>query len=64
MVAALALVPAVAAASIAFMSKSPLRGFGGLMLLAINIGFIILTGGSHNNCDASPVTGITLRYIA
>ena len=43
-VAALALVPAVAAASIAFMSKSPLRGFGGLMLLAINIGFIILTG--------------------
>lgn len=43
-VAALALVPAVAAASIAFMSKSPLRGFGGLMLLAINVGFIILTG--------------------
>ena len=43
-VTALALVPAVAAASIAFMSKSPLRGFGGLMLLAINVGFIILTG--------------------
>lgn len=43
-VAALALVPAVAAASIAFMSKSPVRGFGGLVLLGINVGFIIVSG--------------------
>ncbi|EDX72548.1 hypothetical protein MC7420_2456 [Coleofasciculus chthonoplastes PCC 7420] len=43
-VAALALVPAAAAAAIAFMSHDPLRGVGGLELLAINVGLIILAG--------------------
>ena len=43
-VAALALVPALAAAGIAFLSKNPTMGFGGLFLLAINVGFIILSG--------------------
>ena len=43
-VAALALVPAVAAASIAFMSNSPFRGFGGLVLLGINVGLIVISG--------------------
>lgn len=43
-VAALALVPAIAAAGIAFLSKNPTMGFGGLFLLAINVGFIILSG--------------------
>lgn len=43
-VAALALVPAIAAAGIAFLSKSPKMGFGGLFLLGINVGFIILSG--------------------
>lgn len=43
-VAALALVPAIAAAGIAFLSKNPLMGFGGLFLLAINVGFIIISG--------------------
>lgn len=43
-VASLALVPAIAAAGIAFLSKNPTMGFGGLFLLAINIGFIILSG--------------------
>ena len=43
-VAALALVPALAAAGIAFLSKNPIMGFGGLFLLAINVGFIILSG--------------------
>jgi len=43
-VAALALVPAIAAAGIAFLSKSPTTGFGGLFLLAINVSFIILSG--------------------
>ena len=43
-VAALALVPAIAAAGIAFLSEDPVRGFGGLFLLAINIGFIIVSG--------------------
>jgi uncharacterized hydrophobic protein (TIGR00271 family) len=43
-VAALALVPAVAAAGIAFLSKNPAMGFGGLFLLAINVGFIIISG--------------------
>ncbi len=43
-VAALALVPAIAAAGIAFLSKNPIMGFGGLFLLAINVGFIILSG--------------------
>ena len=43
-VAALALVPAIAAAGIAFLSKNPAMGFGGLFLLAINIAFIIICG--------------------
>ena len=43
-VAALALVPAIAAAGIAFLSKNPVMGFGGLFLLAINIGFIVISG--------------------
>ena len=43
-VAALALVPAIAAAGIAFLSKDPAMGFGGLFLLAINVGFIIVSG--------------------
>ena len=43
-VASLALVPAIAAAGIAFLSKNPTMGFGGLFLLAINVGFIILSG--------------------
>lgn len=43
-VAALALVPAAAAAAITFLSRDPLRGFGGLLLLLINVSAIILTG--------------------
>lgn len=43
-VAALALVPAIAAAGIAFLSKNPVMGFGGLLLLAINVGFIVISG--------------------
>lgn len=43
-VAALALVPAIAAAGVAFMSRDPARGLGGLMLLGINAGLIIATG--------------------
>jgi len=43
-VAALALVPAAAAAGMAFMSRNPSRGFGGLILLGINVGLIIVTG--------------------
>lgn len=43
-VAAVALVPAIAAAGIAFLSQDPIRGFGGLFLLAINVAFIIISG--------------------
>ena len=43
-VAAVALVPAIAAAGIAFLSQDPVRGFGGLFLLAINVAFIIISG--------------------
>lgn len=43
-VAALALVPAAGAAGIAFMSQDPIRGFGGLALLGINVGLVILMG--------------------
>ncbi len=43
-VAALALVPAAAAAGIAFMSHAPLRGLGGLLLLGMNVGLIIAMG--------------------
>ncbi|MGB3300868.1 MAG: DUF389 domain-containing protein [Phormidesmis sp.] len=42
-VAALALVPAGAAAAIAFLSRDPHRGWGGLALLGINIALIILS---------------------
>ena len=43
-VAALALVPAAAAGGIAFMSRDPARGFGGLLLLGINVALIIAMG--------------------
>lgn len=43
-VAALALVPAIAAAGIALLSKNSLMAFGGLFLLGINVGFIIISG--------------------
>jgi uncharacterized hydrophobic protein (TIGR00271 family) len=43
-VAALALVPAGAAAGIAFMSREPLRGLGGLLLLGINVTLIVAMG--------------------
>ena len=43
-VAALALVPAIAAAGIAFLSKNPAMGLGGLYLLGINVGFIVISG--------------------
>lgn len=43
-VAALALVPAAAAAGIALLSQDPERSLGALKLLAINVGLIIATG--------------------
>lgn len=43
-VAALALVPAAAAAGIALMSRDPSRAWGGLGLLGINMGLIVVTG--------------------
>ncbi len=43
-VAALALVPAAAAAGIAFLSRDPARGLGGVGLLGINVSLIVLTG--------------------
>lgn len=43
-VAALALVPAVAAAGISFLSQDPVRGLGGLLLLGVNVGLIIALG--------------------
>lgn len=43
-VAALALVPAIAAAGIGFLSADPVRGFGGVLLLAINVVLIIAMG--------------------
>lgn len=43
-VSALALVLAIAAAGIAFMSRDPHRGLGGLLLLAINIALIVIMG--------------------
>ncbi len=43
-VSALALVPALAAAGIAFLSKDPKMGLGGLLLFGINVGFILLSG--------------------
>jgi uncharacterized hydrophobic protein (TIGR00271 family) len=43
-VAALALVPAAAAAGIAFISGDYRRSLGGLALLGINVGLIVMTG--------------------
>ncbi|MGB3299354.1 MAG: DUF389 domain-containing protein [Phormidesmis sp.] len=43
-VAALALVPAGSAAAIAFLSKDPIRGWGGLSLLGLNVALIIASG--------------------
>ncbi len=43
-VAALALVPAGVAGAIAFLSEDPVRGWGGIRLLGINVGLIILSG--------------------
>ncbi|MGB3788829.1 MAG: DUF389 domain-containing protein [Phormidesmis sp.] len=43
-VAALALVPAGVAGAIAFLSEDPIRGWGGLALLGINVGLIIVSG--------------------
>lgn len=43
-VAAIALVPAATAGAIAFMSRDPLRGIGGLELLGINITLIVFAG--------------------
>ena len=43
-VAALALVPAIAAAGIGFLSADPVRGLGGVLLLAINVALIIAMG--------------------
>jgi uncharacterized hydrophobic protein (TIGR00271 family) len=43
-VAALALVPAAAAAGIALLSRDPVRALGGLGLLGINVGLIVVMG--------------------
>ena len=43
-VAALALVPAGVAGAIAFLSEDPVRGWGGMALLGINVGLIVLSG--------------------
>ena len=43
-VAALALVPAVGAAGIAFLSDDPVRALGGIMLLGINVGCLAAAG--------------------
>ncbi|MBE9063710.1 DUF389 domain-containing protein [cf. Phormidesmis sp. LEGE 11477] len=43
-VAALALVPAGVAGAIAFLSQDPIRGWGGMALLSINVGLIVLSG--------------------
>ena len=43
-VAALALVPAGAAGAIAFLSDDPVRGWGGMALLGINVGLIVVSG--------------------
>jgi len=45
-VAALALVPAGVAGAIAFLSKDPIRGWGGMALLAINVGLIVASGAA------------------
>ncbi len=43
-VAALALVPAGVAGAIAFLSHDPIRGWGGMALLAINVVLIVVSG--------------------
>ncbi len=43
-VAALALVPAGVAGAIAFLSEDPIRGWGGMALLGINIALIVVSG--------------------
>lgn len=43
-VAALALVPAGVAGAIAFLSEDPIRGWGGIQLLGINVSLIIVSG--------------------
>ena len=43
-VAALALVPAGVAGAIAFLSNDPIRGWGGIALLGINISLIVVSG--------------------
>ena len=43
-VAALALVPAGVAGAIAFLSDDPVRGWGGMALLGINVGLIVVSG--------------------
>lgn len=43
-VAALALVPAGVAGAIAFLSEDPIRGWGGMALLGINVALIVVSG--------------------
>ena len=43
-VAALALVPAGVAGAIAFLSEDPVRGWGGIALLGINVALIVVSG--------------------
>ncbi len=43
-VAALALVPAGVAGAIAFLSEDPIRGWGGITLLGINVSLIVVSG--------------------
>ena len=43
-VAALALVPAGVAGAIAFLSEDPVRGWGGVALLGINVSLIVVSG--------------------
>lgn len=43
-VAALALVPAGVAGAIAFLSEDPIRGWGGIALLGINVALIVVSG--------------------
>lgn len=42
------LVPALSVTEIAFVSKNPTMGFGGLFLLEINVVFIIISGVLYN----------------
>ena len=43
-VAAVALVPAGVAGAIAFLSEDPIRGWGGMALLGINVALIVISG--------------------